>query len=236
MLRKICGGLLLAEAALILIGSIANGSLMSDYGSAAATYGRFVGTMIPVVADVLGGWFLLRFDRVYQMGYADGFRARSKQCTKIVWLLGVYAVAMMFAGIGAGAAGTRHFLPSFVVAVLPHLFPVIVFALMLGAYAVPYWACKKQIVSSEAAVEEYLSASKTFYTYIDDNSVLADSQVLFFPRLFVVVPFACIAAVKFYNAIEQDVIFTLTNGKKIEIAANKKQYQSVVTAMEAYAQ
>ena len=61
MIRKILGGVLILEAALIIIGSIVNGSFMSDQGSAAATYGTFVGTMLPVIVNVFGGIFITKF-------------------------------------------------------------------------------------------------------------------------------------------------------------------------------
>ena len=55
MIRKILGGLLILEAALIIIGSIVNGSFMSDQGSAAATYGTFVGTIYSGAMGIISG-------------------------------------------------------------------------------------------------------------------------------------------------------------------------------------
>lgn len=233
MIRKILGGLLFVEAALIVIGSIANGSFMSDQGSAAATYGTFVGTMLPVIVNILGGIFLFRFDKVYKQTYIDGFNARKKQCSKFILFVVFYALAMFLAGIGAGASGADNFFLAFIIAALPYFVPMMIFALMLGMYAVPYWACQKNFKFDDATLNEYISVNETFYTYSEDNSVLASNKVLFFPKTFCIIPFDQIASTKFYNAIEQDIIFTLTNGKKVEIVANKKKYDSVVSAIEA---
>lgn len=233
MIRKILGGLLILEAALIIIGSIVNGSFMSDQGSAAATYGTFVGTMLPVIVNVFGGIFLFGFDKVYKQNYIDGFNARKKQCTKVILFVAFYAFAVILTGMGAGASGADNYFLAFIVTALPYFVPLMIFALMIGMYAVPYWACKKNFKLDDALLNEYISVNETFYTYSEDNSVLASNKVLFFPKTFCIVPFEQIASTKFYNAIEQDIIFTLTNGKKVEIVANKKQYDSVVAAIEA---
>lgn len=233
MLRKILGGLLFVESALIIIGSIANGSFMSDQGSAAATYGAFVGMMIPVVVNILGGIFLLTFDKVYKQSYVDGFKLRSKQCSKFIVFIVIYALAMFLAGIGAGTSGADNFFLAFILAALPYFIPMMIFAMMLGVYAVPYWACQKNFKFNDTVLNEYISSNEVFTNYSEDGSVLASNKVLFFPKTFCIIPFDQIASTKFYNAIEQDIIFTLTNGKKVEIVANKKQYDSVVAAIEA---
>ena len=237
MIRKILGILLWIMAALILLGSIANGSFMSDRGSAAATYGAFVGTMLPIVANVLAGIFLVRFDSVYKKTYVEGFKTRKKQCSKIVTFIAVYAVFMFFAGIGAGASGADNYLLAFVVSALPYFVPVMIFAMMLGIYATPFWACQKNFNLDDAMLNEYLSVNETFYSYSEDNTVIASNKVLFFPKTFCTMPFCQIASTKFKNlGVEQDVVFNLTNGKKIEIVAGKKQYDNIVSAIAAYAQ
>ena len=233
MVRKILSVLLWIESALIVIGSIANGSLLGDAGATAATLGTMVGTLLPVVVNILGGVFLWRFDRVCRQIYIDGFNARKSQCVRILLFVVFYGAAMFLAGIGAGASGADNYTVAFLLSALPYLVPLLIFAGMLGVYAVPYWACIKQFRLDAAALNEYISANELFYTYSEDNSVIASNKVLFFPRIFCIIPFAYIASTQFYNALEQDVIFTLTNGKKVSILANKKQYDSVVAAIEA---
>ena len=237
MVKKILGGFLFIIAALILIGAIANGSFMSDRGSAASTYGAFVGTMLPIVVNVIAGIFLFRFDGVYKKNYVEGFKARKKQCSKIVAFIVVYAVFMLFAGIGAGMSGTDNYLLSYIVSALPYFVSMMIFAMMLGIYATPFWACQKNFKLDDALLNEYLSVNETFYSYSEDNTVIASNKVIFFPRTFCAMPFAQIDNVKFKNiGVEQDVVFKLKNGKKIEIVANKRKYDNIISALTAHNQ
>lgn len=234
MVRKILGGLHFVAAALTLIGSIANGSFMSDRGPAAATYGAFVGTMLPIIVYVLTGIFLMKFDGVYKKTYIEGFRNRKKQCSKILVFIVIYFVFMFFAAIGAGTSGTDNFLLTFVVSVLPYFVPMMIFAMMLGFYATPYWACRKNFDLDDAMLNEYFSVDEIFHTYSEDNSIIASKKVLFFPKTFCTIPFKQIASTQFQNlGVEHDVIFNLTNGKKIVLVAGKKQYENIVSAIAA---
>lgn len=237
MIRKILGGLLFLVAALGLIGSIANGSFMSDRGSAAATYGTFVGTMLPIITNVLAGIFLMSFDGVYKKAYIEGYKARKKQCSKIVLFIIVYAVFMFFACIGVGASETDNYLLAFVVSVLPYFVSLMIFAMMLGIYAMPYWGCQKNFKLDDSMLNEYLSVNETFCSYSEDNSIIASNKVLFFTKTFCTMPFAQIDSVEFKNiGVEQDVVFKLTNGKKIEIIAGKKKYDNITSAIAAHIQ
>lgn len=237
MVRKILGGFLFVIAALILIGSIASGSFMSDRGSAAATYGTFIGTMLPIITNALAGIFLMRFDDVYKKTYIEGFKARRKQCSKFVLFIVTYAMFMFFASIGVGASGTDNYLLSFVISALPYFAPMMIFGMMLGIYAMPYWACKKNFKLDDSMLNEYLSVNETFYSYSEDNSVIASNKVLFFTKTFCTIPFAQIDSVEFKNiGVEQDVVFKLKNGKKIEIVAGKKKYDNITSAITAYVQ
>lgn len=62
MVKKVLGSLFFLGALLLLIGAIANGTLFSDRGSVAATYGFFLGTIIPIILYILSGIFLFTFD------------------------------------------------------------------------------------------------------------------------------------------------------------------------------
>ncbi len=237
MVKKLLGGLLFAESALILIGSVANGSFARDRGSAAATFGYFLGILLPIIVNVFAGIFLMIFDSVSKKTYIEGFKARKKQCSGIVLFIVIYAVFMFFTGLGIGVSGTDHYFLTFIVATLPYFIPVVIFAMMLGIYATPYWACRKKLKFDDVMLNEFLSVNETFYTYSDDNSLLASNKIFFFPKIFCAIPFDQIASTKFKNiGVEQDVIFNLTNGKKIEIVAGKKQYDSIVSILAAYAQ
>ena len=232
MVKKIIGGLFVLVAILILVGSIANGSFMNDRGSAAATYGAFLGTLISIVFFTLSGIFLFFFDRIYNLSYLDGFKARKKQCIKIILFVISFAVLGFFAGIGSGSSGSDNSWISLILYLLPFFVPMMVFALMISLYVIPYFACKKHFKLDEALLNEYLSNKEAFRPYTENASVLASDAVLFFPKNFCIIPFEQIASIKFYNSLEQDVIFSLKNGKKIEIVAGKKVYDAIATAIE----
>ncbi len=87
MVRKILGGFLFVLATLVLIGSISNGSFMSDRGSSAATYGAFVGTMLPIVANVLAGIFLIRFDDVCKKRTLKDLKREKSNVLKLFYSL-----------------------------------------------------------------------------------------------------------------------------------------------------
>lgn len=233
MAKKVIGILFFVAAALATIGAFATGNMESNLKSGAAAVGFYAGLLLPVVVYVLSGIFFLTFDKVYKLNYVNGFNARAKQCSKIVVFLVIYVVFLFFVGVGAGASGADNFILVFLVSALPYFIPVLIFAGALGMYAVPYWACKKQ---NDPTLNGQLSADEVFYTYADDDSVLASSKVLFFPRLFCAVPFETIASVKLVKTpFEKDVVFTLQNGKKLEMAIAQKQYDSIVAAINANA-
>ena len=233
MIKKILGGLFFVAAILILIGSIANGSFMGDHGSVAATYGAFVGTMLPIIVNVCAGIFLIRFDRVYKMTYIEGFKVRKKQCSIIILFFILYDIGMI---IAVGNA-VYSYLSGLILVALLYFAPVIIFMVMLGVYATPYWACRKNFKLDDSMLNDYFYFNATFYTYSEDNSVLASDKVLFFPKTFCIMPFSQIASAEFKNSgIEQDVIFKLVNGKKIEMVAGKKRYEEIASAIAAHEQ
>lgn len=233
MFRKILGILFLVAAALVLIGSIATGSLMSDRGSAAATYGAFTGTMLAVVLYVLAGVFLLRFDGVYQKSRMEGYRIRARQCTFILLFVFAFLILMLMAGIVTGLAALENFILSYLLAALPHFVPLVIFAMFTGVYVIPFQNCRKRIPMDDTALQAHFADVNAFAPLTDDGSVLASNEALFFPQIFCLVPFAQISSVKFYNVIEQDVIFTLTSGKKLVLVSSKKQFEAVQAAIEA---
>ena len=73
-------------ALLILAGAVADGSLFSDQGSAAATYGNFLGTILPVVVYVLSGIFLLAFDKPTKLNYIEGFKKEASNLPNLYLL------------------------------------------------------------------------------------------------------------------------------------------------------
>ena len=234
MLRKLGGILLLVLAVLIVVGAAANGTFTETFDTSAEKTGKIVGTLLPVVVNVFAVIFLLGFDKVYQRNYADGFRVRNKQCGTITFYLIVYIAFMMLVSFSAATSGADDFWQAFLLAELPYIIPMAIFAMMLGYYMVPYKSCKSNVGLEQADVNAYLSTNEAFYTYTADQSVIASSRALFFPKIFCLIPFDRIASVKFINiGVEQDISFQLTTGKKAVIVSNKKQYEGVMAALKA---
>ena len=230
MTKKILGGLFLAVAAFLLITYIATGTLFADYGSAAFTYGVFIGKLIPIVLYTLSGLFLLGFDKAEKMRYIDGFRCRSKQSKQMIAFIVVYVVIMAFS-ILTPKDGDSVFEAVLynIVAMLPYLIPLLVFVIMYMMYAMPHEACKKHIIKNEEALQTYLENTH-FYSYTSDNTVLANNKVLFFPKQFCIVPYGEIGSTKLVKQLwEQDVYFNLSNGKKFYIVT--KHYDRIQQAI-----
>lgn len=235
MAKKVLGGLFFAGALLILIGAIANGSLFSDQGSAAATYGYFLGTILPVVVYVLSGIFLFNFDKPEKLNYIDGFKKRGKQSSKFIPFIVAYGAFILISAIGVGASGTDNYLLSYVIAILPYIIPLFVFSSFYQMYALTHNASKKYFIDSDIALNEYLSTNETFYAWSDDNFVLASNKVLYFPKLFCVIPFSQISSIKFHKELwEQGVYINLSNGKKIYVVT--KHFDRIQEAINACSQ
>ena len=237
MVKKIYGGLFFVGALLILVGAAFNGTLFSDQGSAAATYGSFIGTMLPVVAYVLSGIFLLTFDAPTKLNYIDGFKKRSKQASKFVPFIMAYSFFMLLAAIGVGASGTDNYVLSFIIAVIPYIIPLFIFVSYYQIYALTHNASKKYFANSDGALQTYLSANETFYAWSEDFFVLASDKVLYFPQLFCVIPFNQVASLKEYKQLgEKGVYINLVNGKKIYIATRHfaRIQDAVNAANQAY--
>lgn len=238
-MKKVLGILFIVFAVLAVVGAVANGSLFSDRGSGAETFGAFLGTLIPVVLFVFSGIFLISFDKVYKLSYIEGVKARKKQCNTIIAFLVIYIVLLVFVGMAAGAKavyseynGIIEMIFGYVVQTLPYFVPLVVFGVMYSMYVLSFSACRKNFKYDDAMLNEYLSYNEVFYTYSKNNSVLASNKALFFPKLFCVIPFAYIADIKQTNIIiEQDVYFTLTNGKKIALVT--REYNSIMAAVNA---
>ena len=237
--KKILSGIFWVYAVVALVGAIGNGSLFSDQGSAAATYGYFLGTVLPIVLLILEGIFLIGFDKPTKMNYIDGFKKRSKQTANLTVLMIVNALFFLVICLASPATADRLFGEVNVFTVLlvnlisdPFLLGNFVFITMWQAYVLPHSVSKKYFANSDGALYAYLSANETFYTYTEDNFVLASDKALYFPTLFCLIPFGQIASVKLYkNPLEQGIYINLINGKKIYIPTKHSvRIQEVVNA------
>lgn len=152
MAQKILGALFFIGALLILVGDIANGTLFSDQGSEASTYGIFLGTLIPIVIYVFSGFFLFTFDNATKLSYIDGFKKRSKQSSKFIIFIVAYTILMIFATIGVSKSYTDSFTLSFIKAIIPYIIPLTIFVALLQMYAFPHNASKKNFINNDAAL------------------------------------------------------------------------------------
>ena len=231
-MKKILGSLFFVGAFLMLIGAIVSGTLFSDQGSVAATYGNFLGTIIPIVVYVLSGLFLLTFDNPTKLNYIDGFKKRTKQSSKFILFIIAYGILMLFSFIGVVASGTDSYLLSYLVAVIFYVIPLCVFVSFYQMYALTHNASKKYFINSESAMNEYLSVNETFYAWTEDNSVLASNKILYFPKLFCAVPFNQIASLKHHRQlVEQGVYINLVNGENIYVVT--KHFERIQEAVNA---
>ncbi len=227
MSKKVLGYLFFAGAILLLIGTIANGTLFSDQGSTAATYGNFFGTLIPIIVYVLSGIFLITFDTPTKLNYIDGFKKRSKQCSKIVLFISIYVIFLLFSVIGVITSNNYNtalhniILTSilrYIITTLPFILPLVIFVSYFQIYALTHNASKKFFINSDNELHEYLSTNEVFYAWSDDYFVLASNKVLYFPQLFCAIPFNHISSIEIYKQpLEQGVYINLSNGKKIYI-------------------
>lgn len=235
MFKKVLGVLFFVGAVLILVGSIANGSLFKDTGSAAANLGALFGKAMVIIAYILSGIFMFTFDSPKKLNYIDGFKKRSSQVSKITVFIIVYIILMVFAGFGAATSGTDNFILSYIIAIIPYLIPMLIFVAFSQMYATPHNKSKKFFVTNDAALSEYLSLNETYYSYSEDNSVLANSKALYFSDLFCVIPFDQIQNITLTKQLwEQDVYFNLCNGKKFYIVS--KHFENIQAAINAYNQ
>ena len=172
---------------------------------------------------------LFNFDNVYKMNHVAGFKKRKSQCTSIIVFTVIFFLLFCVSTLGI-ASTSENYILSFIILNIPYFIPFFIFAAMIGYYVIPFFKCKKLINDGEQ--NEYFA--EPLKTYSNDNSVLANSKIIFMSKLFCAIPLNQIASVTFKNiAVEQDVFFNLTNGKKIEIASNQKQYEAVLAAFNA---
>lgn len=219
MVKKALGGLFLIAAVFLLVLYIFNGSLFSDRGTAAATYGYFLGKIISIVLYVFSGIFLLGFDSATKINYIDGFKKRSKQSSKIVVFITLYFIIFAVVTMRVSASDPENYLISWLVAVIPYGIPVIIFSSLMTMYSTPHKASKKYFINSDVALNEYLSESEVFYIIADDGSVVMSNKALFFPKLLCVVPFNQITSLKLSKTpFEKGIYFNLVNGKKFYVA------------------
>lgn len=228
--KKILGILFFVGALLLLVGSVASGSLFSDQGSVATTYGNFLGILVPIILYILSGIFLLTYDNPTKINYIDGFKKRSKQNSKIIVFIVFYAILILITSIGVGASYTDNYFLSFIVAIIPYMIPFMIFCVLLLVCVLPHNASKKYFINNDETLNEYLSASEVFQSYSSDNFVIASGKALYFPKLFCVIPFNQISYIKLTKELWlQYTYFYLQNGKNFYITT--KHYDRICEAI-----
>ena len=232
MVKKIFGILFFVVALLALVSVIAGGSLFSDRGSVAATYGNFVGNMLPIVLYVVSGITLLTFESPAKLSYVDGFKKRGKQSPVIMTLLIIYAISYFIVCLGMVLSYSRYSYISSIVAVSAYFIPFMIFLFIFSEEVLPNKASRKYFIKNDADLNEYLSSNETFQSCTSDNTVLASSKALYFPKVFCVVPFDKIASINPKKELWVNyVYFNLSNGKKFYI--NTKHFDKIQEAINA---
>ncbi len=231
MLKKVIGGLFLAGALLLIISNIITGSFFEDRGSTVATYGYFVGKIVPIVLYVISGFFLLNFEKPCKKAYIEGFKIRGRQNAKMLPFAIIYAVLMILSAIGEGLQPSEDIITGFLAAYLPFCVPFVIFVFMVSYYSVSHKKSKTFFVSNAEALNYYLGSTENYKPCAADNSVLASDKALYFSKLFCVVPFNQIKSIKPTKELGiQYVYFYLNNGKKFYVAT--KYYNEILAEIE----
>lgn len=220
MLKKIFGILFFLATALLWIGTFANGSM----GGA-----QIFANVLASAFYIGSGVFLLLFDLPLKKSYLDGFQARERQATLLVVLIVICSLFGVLTAVGS-ATGYSIFelVVTALIGALPFFIPMLVLSGFVGKYCVPFWMAQIKFGLGKPQIQTIL-VGEEFRNCTDDGSVQVSTKYLLFPDIFVLIPLDQIASVKFYNFIEQDIIFKLTSGSKFEVVANKKQFEAVQT-------
>lgn len=230
MFKKILGVIFFVLAGLSLIGTIPN---IPVGASGPVLFGWILGSIIPIVLFVLSGIFMFRFDGAKKKNYIDGLKMRGKQCRKILTFFIIYMLLFFVTCLSAVRSFvlSDNFILLCVIAVIPYVIPMVIFTFMLTTYAIPYWSCKNKVKYTDEMLNRYLSTSESFYSYSEDNSVIASDKVIFLHSIFCVIPFDMIDSIKLLKALwEQDVEFKLKNGKKVVVVS--RRFNDIKTAIE----
>lgn len=236
-MRKVFGVILCVIGAMALFGAVLNSAWYIGYGDGAALFGYITGQLLALAGFFGGGIFCCLFDRIYKRDYVTGFRMRKKQNVWIITFFmyfGIIAVICFLAGMNKVVAFSywEAFLLS-VLATLVYWIPWIGFVALLTSYTVSFYSCRKNSGYTDGMLEHILANPYQFHPICTDQSVLASETVLFFPKLFCVIPFERIESVKNVNVIiSKSIIIKFTNGKRVEI--DSKHYDAIVAAVDEY--
>ncbi len=224
MIKKISGSLFFVFAALLSVLSFLNNNI--------------AGSVIPVVIYVSAGILLFSFDGASAKNCAEGFRERKIQCVEIIVFLAVFTVFMIITGFVTGAKSSGKDISAVIlesaINALPYFFAMIVFAVMTAVYVIPFWNCKKAFGLNSAKLNDFISSDEELKDYSGNNTVLAGRKAVLLTKTLCVLPFEYIDSVIFRSSVDKDIVFTLTDGKKLEIVANKKMYDAVESALDEY--
>ena len=224
-MKKIVAVIFWILAAMSIVGSIANGSLVNAMKSGASAIGFLIGFTLPIAGFIVSGIFFFTFDNVYKLDYISGYKLRLKQNVYTIVFLVFFVVLVWFVGVAVGASGTENIILSLLISAWPYFVPVCAFAALVGCYVVGLSSCRKHCGYSDEMLSEYLSDPTAFTPICPNGSVLISDKALFFPKLFCLIPLKDIKSVKLVNLIvEQDVFFELNSGKKIEIVTRQFSY------------
>lgn len=218
MLKKIIAVLFFVFTALLWIGTFASASMNAP---------KIFANVLASVLYIASGVFLLLLDLPKKKSFPDGFKTRGTQAMFLIVLLVVYLLFVFITAVGS--ASGYSILECVVTALkgaLPFFIPMLVLSAFLGKYCVTYWNAQQKFGLGSAQIGVII-ANEEFANCTEDGTIQASEKYLLFSDIFVLIPLDQIAAVEFYNFIEQDIIFKLTSGSKFEVVANKKQFAAV---------
>ena len=223
MVKKIFGAVCFILAVYTVLTTIAEGSLFSARG---------IFSLVSAAANLLAGVFFFFFDKVYTLSFEEGFKKRKGQNLVILLFTLIYAFMILYSAVSASLTGSRSAPLLFVISVLPLLLPFFIFAGMIGVYVAPFSVCKKQFELKGEKISSLLG--EEFSPINKKGAPRRSKKALFFHKYFCIVPFEKIAAVKLVKSIDSTIVFTLKNGKKLELTAGKKQFDGIEAAINDY--
>ena len=240
MIKKILGSVFILYG-IFFITRVAN---INDVGSTVPTagaymFGQYLSTVGFGIIYLLASIPLFLFDNAYKKSYVEGFRARNKQCATIIVSIIVLAIPSLLMAFSIGTISGKMsvqaespvaFYLLFLVTFLVAMLPVLVYSMMADTYVYPFLKCKKCFIVNDGIADTYFNAC--YNSYSEDNSVLANNELLFLPKLYCVIPKSQIKSIEESNQIVyKQVVFHLTNGKKIKIIT--RQYNNIMRAFNS---
>jgi len=221
-MKKVSGIYFFVIAALALAGSVFNGSLFGDKGSAAGTYGSLVGILLFIVAYVGSGILFFLLDK--RLSTADGIRSKRKLNVLAILLLVIHSLILLFVAFSAGIiiARTGSLITGILFAVFP-LIGTIISAVSYEAFFLPMNTANSTFDMAE--LDDLTAGS--FTPIAGSSDIHTNGKVILFKKLLVLFPTDAVAEVKnkqiklFGLVLESNIIIKFKNGRKATLISGE---------------